>query len=55
MIVLMFIALQVPILCGVFLACYKDIKFNLIGIVYASTGVCVASIYQVVCIAGRSF
>ena len=39
---------QIPIGTGVFLNSYYDLKFNLIGIVFASVGVLVTSLYQVV-------
>ncbi|KAJ8301808.1 hypothetical protein KUTeg_020795 [Tegillarca granosa] len=37
----------IPISIGVFLNSYFDIKFNLLGIVYATIGVLVTSLYQV--------
>jgi len=39
---------QVPICIGVFMNSYFDIKFNIVGIMYASTGVFVTALYQVV-------
>jgi len=39
---------QVPICLGVFLNSYFDLKFNIIGVVFASAGVIVTAIYQVV-------
>jgi len=39
---------QIPIAIGVFLNSYYDVKFNIIGIIYASIGVFVTSLYQVV-------
>ena len=39
---------QIPIAVGVFLNSYYDVKFNIIGIVFASIGVFVTSLYQVV-------
>ena len=40
--------LQIPIVIGVFLNSYYDLKFNLLGIAFASIGVLVTSMYQVV-------
>ncbi|XP_065066747.1 solute carrier family 35 member E3-like [Rhopilema esculentum] len=37
----------IPITLGVFLNSYYDVKFNLIGTVFAGTGVLVTSLYQV--------
>ena len=42
--------LQIPIIVGVFLNSYYDVKFNWVGTVYASLGVIVTSVYQVVSI-----
>ena len=42
------VLLQIPIGIGVFLNSYYDLKFNIRGIVFASTGVLVTSLYQVV-------
>lgn len=39
---------QIPIILGVFLNSYYDVKFNWIGTIYASLGVAVTSLYQVV-------
>ena len=39
---------QVPICFGVFMNSYFDLKFNIVGIVYASAGVIVTALYQVV-------
>ena len=39
---------QFPIALGVFLNSCYDVKFNIIGIVFASIGVFVTSLYQVV-------
>lgn len=39
---------QVPITLGVFLNSYYDVKFSLLGIVFATLGVLVTSVYQVV-------
>lgn len=39
---------QIPIALGVSLYSYYDVKFNLLGIFYASIGVLVTSLYQVV-------
>ena len=39
---------QVPICLGVFLNSYFDLKFNFIGIIYASAGVIITALYQVV-------
>lgn len=39
---------QIPIIIGVFLNSYYDVKFNILGIVYATVGVLVTSMYQVV-------
>jgi hypothetical protein len=39
---------QIPIAIGVFLNSYYDVKFNILGIIYASIGVLVTSLYQVV-------
>lgn len=38
---------QIPIAIGVFLNSYYDVKFNILGIIYASIGVLVTSLYQV--------
>ena len=40
--------LQIPIILGVFLNSYYDVKFNWLGTIYASLGVIVTSLYQVV-------
>ena len=40
--------LQIPIILGVFLNSYYDVKFNWLGTIYASLGVIVTSVYQVV-------
>ncbi|XP_066490622.1 solute carrier family 35 member E3 [Tiliqua scincoides] len=37
----------IPIILGVFLNSYYDVKFNFLGMVYASLGVLVTSVYQV--------
>merc|ERR1712170_131604 len=37
----------IPISTGVFLNSYFDIKFNIIGIMFATAGVLVTSLYQV--------
>ena len=42
--------LQIPIIVGVFLNSFYDVKFNWVGTVYASLGVIVTSVYQVVSI-----
>ena len=39
---------QIPIILGVFLNSYYDVKFNWLGTIYASVGVIVTSVYQVV-------
>jgi len=39
---------QVPICLGVFLNSYFDLKFNIVGIMFASAGVIVTALYQVV-------
>jgi len=39
---------QVPICIGVFMNSFFDLKFNIVGIVYASAGVFVTALYQVV-------
>jgi len=39
---------QVPICLGVFLNSYFDLKFNIVGIIFASAGVIVTALYQVV-------
>ena len=39
---------QIPITIGVFLNSVYDIKFNFIGIAFATTGVIITSLYQVV-------
>jgi len=44
---LMFL-LQFPIIVGVFLNTYYDIRLNIIGLVYAAFGVLITSTYQVV-------
>jgi len=38
----------IPIILGVFLNSYYDVKFNWLGTIYASVGVIVTSVYQVV-------
>ena len=43
---------QVPITLGVFLNSYYDVKFNVLGTVFATLGVLVTSLYQVVGIGG---
>ena len=43
-----FLLFQFPIALGVFLNSCYDVKFNIIGIVFASIGVFVTSLYQVV-------
>lgn len=40
--------LQVPITLGVILNSYYDVRFNLLGTVFATLGVLVTSLYQVV-------
>lgn len=40
--------LQVPITIGVILNSYYDVRFNLLGTVFATLGVLVTSLYQVV-------
>ncbi|XP_070193738.1 solute carrier family 35 member E3-like isoform X2 [Littorina saxatilis] len=40
-------ATLLPIIVGVFFNSYYDVKFNLVGIIYASIGVLVTSLYQV--------
>lgn len=40
--------LQVPITLGVILNSYYDVRFNLLGTVFAALGVLVTSLYQVV-------
>ena len=40
--------LQIPIIIGVFMNSYYDVKFNMFGIIYATLGVLVTSLYQVV-------
>jgi len=42
----------VPITLGVFLNSYYDVKFNVLGTVFATLGVLVTSLYQVVGIGG---
>lgn len=39
----------IPIILGVIINFYYDIQFNIIGTVYATLGVLVTSLYQVVC------
>lgn len=41
---------KVPITLGVILNSYYDVKFNLLGMVFATLGVFVTSLYQVVSI-----
>lgn len=43
-----FDCLQVPITLGVILNSYYDVRFNLLGTVFATLGVLVTSLYQVV-------
>lgn len=40
--------LQVPITLGVILNSYYDVRFNLLGTAFATLGVLVTSLYQVV-------
>ncbi|KAL8620371.1 hypothetical protein ACOMHN_012996 [Nucella lapillus] len=40
-------ATLIPIMIGVFMNSYYDVKFNMMGIIYASLGVLVTSLYQV--------
>ena len=42
--------LQIPIIIGVFMNSFYDVKFNMMGIIYATLGVLVTSMYQVVSI-----
>lgn len=42
------LCLQVPITLGVILNSYYDVRFNLLGTVFATLGVLVTSLYQVV-------
>lgn len=42
------ILFQVPIVVGVCLNTYADVKFSLLGTVYALVAVAVTSVYQVV-------
>lgn len=41
---------KVPITLGVILNSYYDVKFNLLGMIFATLGVFVTSLYQVVSI-----
>lgn len=43
-----FLLFQIPISLGVLMNSYYDIKFNVIGIIFAVSGVIVTSMYQVV-------
>lgn len=40
--------LQLPVCIGVFVNSYYDVKFNIIGTIFAAAGVLVTSMYQVV-------
>lgn len=40
--------MQIPISLGVFINSYYDIKFNIIGTIFALLGVAVTSVYQIV-------
>ena len=39
---------QIPIVCGVLLNSFYDIQFNVLGMIFATAGVLVTSLYQVV-------
>ena len=41
-------SLQIPVLLGVFLNSYFDVRFNALGLVFATIGVLVTSVYQIV-------
>ncbi len=43
--------MQIPVIFGIFLNSYYDVKFNVLGTMYAAAGVLVTSVYQIV----RSF
>ncbi len=45
---------KVPITLGVILNSYYDVKFNLLGMIFATLGVFVTSLYQVVSIVAFS-
>ena len=40
--------LQIPVIVGVFLNSYYDVGFNVLGTIYATLGVIVTSLYQIV-------
>lgn len=39
---------QIPVILGIFLNSYYDVRFNVLGTVYAAVGVLVTSVYQIV-------
>lgn len=45
---------KVPITLGVILNSYYDVKFNLLGMIFATLGVFVTSLYQVVSVVAFS-
>lgn len=40
--------IQIPVIFGIFLNSYYDVHFNVLGMVYATVGVLVTAIYQIV-------
>lgn len=45
---LFFPHVQIPVIFGIFLNSYYDVHFNVLGMVYATMGVLVTAIYQIV-------
>ena len=39
---------QIPVVLGVFFNSYYDVRFNVLGTVYAGVGVCITALYQIV-------
>ena len=40
--------LQIPVILGIFLNSYYDVRFNVLGTLFAGLGVLVTSVYQIV-------
>ena len=40
--------IQIPVILGIFLNSYYDVHFNVLGMVYATMGVLVTAVYQIV-------
>ena len=45
---LFYSCVQIPVILGIFLNSYYDVRFNVLGMVFAATGVLVTAIYQIV-------